>query len=262
MTEVSGKTLFITGGAGGIGMGIARAFTEAGARPVIVDLDGEAAKRAAAELGGLAIQMDVADPQAWARAGQVVEDAGLGPVDILCNVAGVGSAHVPFAEIDPQRMRRLFDINLFGAFTGMQLFTPGMRGRGGHVINIASMSGLGVLPTMADYCASKAALIAISEVLSRELSRENVGVTIVCPGVVQSARDKSVSVLGDKPRTFVAREPELKVTGDDVGPMVLEAVLANRLYCFTHSENLPRAEWRMNAIRKGFEAMKEPGAAP
>ncbi len=253
MTEVSGKTLLVTGGGSGIGLGIARAFARAGAKVAIADISLDRAREAAAELGGVGVQLDVAEPGAWPAAIAAVE-AALGPIDILANSAGIGSGNVPVVEMDERWMRRLYEINLFGAITGMKLVAPGMKARGGgHIINIASSAAVSHVPNQADYAGAKAALAMMSECFATEMKADGVGVTIVCPGRVSTRfKESTEAIIGAKRRESISPVPKKLMVGDEVGVLVLKAVRKDRLWCFTHPEIEERVERRWDAMRGAF----------
>ncbi len=255
MTEVSGKTLLVTGGGSGIGQGIARAFARAGTRVAVADIDLPRAQETAREVGGVAVALDVGDAAAWPAAIAQVE-AALGPVDILCNNAGIGSGYVPLLETDEGWMRRMFEINLFGAISGMKLLGPGMKERGGgHIVNVASIGAV-ISTNQADYAASKAALAMVSECFANEMAGTGVEVTIVCPGKVATRlKETTEAVMGLKRRPSTLAPPKVTLVGDDVGVLVLEAVRANRLWCFTHQENRERVERRWEAMSDAFAAL-------
>jgi NADP-dependent 3-hydroxy acid dehydrogenase YdfG len=146
MTDVAGRTAFITGGANGIGLGIARAFAAAGAKVALADIDAAALERAGAELGAVtqvATQvLDVRDREGWVRAADAVE-AALGPVSLLFNNAGV-AGHAPAVKLTYELWDWSTGINLHGVINGVQTFLPRMveRGAGGHIVNTASGAGL------------------------------------------------------------------------------------------------------------------------
>jgi len=255
MTEVSGKTLLVTGAGSGIGQGIARAFARAGARVAVADIDLPRAQETAREVVGPAVALDVGDHAAWPGAIAAVETE-LGPIDVLCNNAGVGGGYVPLLEIDEGWMRRLFEINLFGPITGMKLLGPGMRERGGgHIVNVASIGAV-IATNQAEYAASKAALAMMSECFMHEMRGTGVGVTVVCPGKVATRlKETTEAVMGAKRMPSTLATPKVTLTGDQVGMMVLEAVRANRLWCFTHQENRQRVEQRWQAMSDAFAAI-------
>ncbi len=180
------KTVVLTGAAGGIGRAAAAAFAGAGARLHLVDRD-PAVEALATELGPAARAhvLDVADAAAVeALAARVAERDGR--TDVLINNAGVCRAR-PAARLQLADWQFHLDVNLWGVVHGVQAFLPGMlERRAGHIINVASMAGLLPFPAVAPYCASKFAVVGLSESLAAELAPQGVRVSLVCPGAVRT----------------------------------------------------------------------------
>ena len=278
MRDVAGRTAFITGGASGIGLGMAQAFAAAGMRVVLADIDGEAARRAAAQLDGsgasaMTVELDVTQSGSWSAAVDRAE-AAFGPIDLLCNNAGVGQgrfgggAALDLADMPEALWRLVLDTNLTGVFLGVRGVAPRMAARGsGHIVNTASMAGLIAPPGLGAYAASKFAVLGMSEALRGELAPKGVGVSVLCPGGVDSnlvatSAARRSSVLGDAPLPglAVARAADgHRMNARLVGERVLAAVLANRFYIFTHPEYAPLVEERAAAVRAGFGASAESG---
>jgi NAD(P)-dependent dehydrogenase (short-subunit alcohol dehydrogenase family) len=253
------KVVFVTGGGSGIGQGLAVAFAEAGARIAVSDVNGESARATADRLAGegvpaIGLTLDVSDPEAWKRAVDAAE-AALGPVDVLCNSAGVSGALLPLDEIPMARYRKLFDITLFGAIHGAQCVLPRMRGRGGHLVFVASMAGIDPVATISDYSAAKAGVVSLCECMALELEGQGIGVSVVCPGrVATHLGETSARVMGDAPRSG----PTPARTSNDMAPIevgriVREAVRRGQLYIFTHPENRPRVAARLDQILSSFD---------
>ena len=267
MTDVKGRTAFITGGANGIGLGIARAFGRAGAKLALADLDVAALAHAKAELAALtaveSVELDVRDRAAYARAADEVERA-LGPVSLLFNNAGVAGG-APAHKLTYELWDWAMGINLYGVINGVQTFLPRMvvRGAGGHIVNTASGAGLAATGNGVLYSTAKYGVVGLSETLHLELAAAGIGVSVLCPGPVATdivARSAKVQPAEREPpseeqRKLVAQRLALAtrilqagVSPDTVGEMVLDAVLGNRLYIHTDRIMANEIEARAKAL--------------
>ncbi len=250
MDRVEGKTAFITGGARGIGLGIARALARAGAKLSLADIDQASLAAAKSELSELTtvetFKLDVRDRDTYARVADETESR-LGPVSILCNNAGVaGDQHV--THLTYEYWDWVIGINLHGVFNGIQTFLPRMlnRGGGGHIVNTASGAGLAASASGLLYTTSKFAVVGLSESLRIALEPYQIGVSVLCPGPVNTkiisnsrATQPPTQVTAEEAKVFetiIARVNAILAAGadpDEVGEMVLTAVKANRLYIHT-----------------------------
>ncbi|MFD3869117.1 SDR family oxidoreductase [Streptomyces sp. NPDC058623] len=188
----SGQLVLVTGAASGIGRATAFAFAEAGARVVAVDRDGEGAARTAemARLVGAPEAwgecVDVSDEQAMEKlAAKVAAEYGI--VDVLVNNAGIGLSG-PFLETTAEDWKRVLDVNLWGVIHGCRIFGKQMaeRGQGGHIVNTASAAAYLPSRTLPAYSTSKAAVLMLSECLRAELASRSIGVSAICPGIVNT----------------------------------------------------------------------------
>jgi NAD(P)-dependent dehydrogenase (short-subunit alcohol dehydrogenase family) len=249
MDLLEGKTAFVTGGARGIGLGIARAFGKAGVKLALADIDGAALATAKSELSDVtAVEtfvLDVRDRSAYARVADETESR-LGPVSILCNNAGVAGEQ-PVTSLTYEYWDWVLGINLNGVINGIQTFLPRMLQRGGgtHIVNTASGAGLAATPSGLLYTTSKFAVVGLSESLRLALEQFQIGVSVLCPGpvntkIISNSREtqpRSPSAAGPKvSEAALARANAMLAAGADpnaVGEMVLAAVKSDRLYIHT-----------------------------
>ena len=181
MRGIEGKSIVVTGGAQGLGEGIVRRLADAGARVVVADLNGDKADALAAELRGkgqkaIASKVDVAErAQVKAMIGQTV--AAFGGIDVLFNNAGFNKP-VPFFDVDEANFNSIIRVNTLGVLLGMQEAGKQMieQGRGGKIINTASIAGRQGYAEFAPYCASKAGVISLTQAAAREMAKHNITV--------------------------------------------------------------------------------------
>jgi len=277
MKILEGKTAFITGGASGIGLGIAQAFVDAGMKVVIADLRQDHIDHAVATFSERghhesvhAIQLDVTDRLAMAGAAQETERV-FGKLHVLVNNAGVG-IQGPFKGITYEDWDFGLAVNLGGVINGLQTFLPKIRahGEGGHIVNTASLAALVPMPAQyVIYQTSKAAVVTLSEGIRGELSQEGIGVSVLCPGPVRTnihelsknrparfgvgdAFRANESAGGTQVRFPSMLEPE------QIGAQVLEAIRNNQLYVITHGEWKPMAEGRHAALIAAMPEKTDP----
>ncbi|MGY0025287.1 SDR family oxidoreductase [Streptomyces sp. cg35] len=187
-----GQLVLVTGAGSGIGRATAFAFAEAGARVVAVDRDAESAARTAemAQLIGApeawAETVDVSDEQAMEKLAEKVA-AEYGTVDVLVNNAGIGLSG-SFFDTTPEDWKKVLDVNLWGVIHGCRLFGRQMaeRGQGGHIVNTASAAAYQPSKALPAYSTSKAAVLMLSECLRAELAGQGIGVSAICPGLVNT----------------------------------------------------------------------------
>ncbi|MFB6613999.1 SDR family oxidoreductase [Streptomyces sp. NPDC085524] len=188
----AGQLVLVTGAASGIGRATAFAFAEAGARVVAVDRDGEGAARTAdmARLVGAPEAwgecVDVSDEQAMEKlAAKVAAEYGI--VDVLVNNAGIGLSGA-FLDTSAEDWKKVLDVNLWGVIHGCRIFGKQMaeRGQGGHIVNTASAAAYLPSRTLPAYSTSKAAVLMLSECLRAELASKSIGVSAICPGIVNT----------------------------------------------------------------------------
>jgi NAD(P)-dependent dehydrogenase (short-subunit alcohol dehydrogenase family) len=183
--ELEGKVALVTGAGSGIGRGIARVLAREGADLVLTDLVVDNARSTADEVGGLAMEHDVTS---WESCHHVVSEIldSKERIDVLVNNAGV-SRSVPFHELDEREWDRVNDVNAKGVFLVTRAVVPYMmERRSGRIISISSMVGKEAIPFFVHYCASKFAVIGLTQGLAKELAPYGINVNAVCPGVVRT----------------------------------------------------------------------------
>jgi len=241
--DFQGKVAFITGGASGIGLSMAKAFLKEGVQVAIADIRKDRLVKLEAVLKNpvnvLPIELDVCDRIAMERAADKVERT-FGKVHIVCNNAGIGGIRGKIHEIEPEAWKNVLDVNLGGVFNGIQVFVPRIKrhGEGGHIINTSSMTGITPITGSGPYGASKAAVAVITEILHDELADEGIGVSLLAPWIVNTSifhpdlADDDVE--GIKKRNKAMREylGESLTEPDTVAEMVLNGIRNNELYIF------------------------------
>ena len=276
MKNVRDKVAFITGGASGIGLGIAGALVDAGMQAVLADLRQDHIDAALEEFRRCgqakkvhAICLDVTDRSAMAAAADETERV-FGKVHLLVNNAGVGITG-PFSGITYADWDFGLAVNLGGVINGLQTFLPRIRahGEGGHVVNTASLAALVPMPaTFVTYVAAKAAVVTISETIRGELAQENIGVSVLCPGPVKTNIHQ---LAKNRPARFgvgeAFRQAEQAGTAPafpsmmqprEVGALVLRGIMADELYIITHGEWRPMAEARHAALIAAMPTKLDP----
>jgi NAD(P)-dependent dehydrogenase (short-subunit alcohol dehydrogenase family) len=221
--SLAGKIVAITGGARGIGRATASALIAQGARVAIGDIDAPLAETTASDLGSgtIGLPLDVTDRPSFERFLTEVESR-LGPLDVLINNAGIMPVG-PFVSETDATTERMIDINLNGVIIGsklaLQRFLP--RGRG-HLVNIASVAGKGGFPGGATYCATKHAVVGLSEAVRAEVRSTDIDISIVMPVVVNTELGSGLR----KTRGVKVVEPE------DVANAIVEALQTGRVSVF------------------------------
>ncbi|HEU4412040.1 MAG TPA: SDR family NAD(P)-dependent oxidoreductase [Polyangiaceae bacterium] len=234
-----GRAALVTGAAGGIGFETARALGAAGARLVLCDVLGDGLEAAAAALAregaevALAERVDVADREAMrAFAGRV--GRAVGALDVLVNNAGVAHGG-SFLDTPLEDWDWLLSINVLGVVHGCHFFVPPMvaSGRGGHVVNVASLAGLVAPPKLGAYAASKFAVVGLSESLRLELRPHRVAVSVVCPGLIDTGMHRRARLRGAADLEGARRELDAiyrrrNVSAADVAAQIVRAIGGGR----------------------------------
>ena len=256
--RLDGKTAIVTGGAQGIGRATALRFASEGARVVIADLQDDAAKAVAAEIGAaggeaLGLALDVRKREQV----QAVVDTAIGRfggVDILMNNAGVIKI-TPFLEIDEAEWDLLFDVNCKGLLWCAQAAAKQMieQGRGGKIINVASQAGRRGEPLVLTYCASKATVISMTQSMALALAPHKINVNAIAPGIVDTplweSNDRRFAELlgmevGEPKRTFVATIPLGRIEQpEDVAGVAAFLASSDADYITQQTYNVDGGNW-------------------
>jgi NAD(P)-dependent dehydrogenase (short-subunit alcohol dehydrogenase family) len=229
--ELKGRTVVITGGAGGIGRALARRFGRVGAKIAIVDLPSSPLGEARDELEtmgieSIALPCDITDVEQVGRTVEAVRDR-FGPIDVLINNAGIVHRSA-FAETRPEVFRRVMEVNLFGALHCTQACLSDLLASRGLIIVISSIAGLAPLYGRSGYAASKHAMHGLFESLGAEVAEKGVGVLMVCPSFVASGLEAS-TLGGDGKRVTRPRSKVGQLGNPDaVAAEVLKAAEAGR----------------------------------
>ncbi|MFI6648633.1 SDR family oxidoreductase [Streptomyces sp. NPDC050529] len=268
-----GQLVLVTGAAGGIGRATAFAFAEAGARVVAVDRDAEGASRTA-ELARLigapaawAETVDVSDEQAMEKLAEKVA-AEYGIVDVLVNNAGIGLSG-SFLETTAEEWKNVLDVNLWGVIHGCRLFGKQMadRGQGGHIVNTASAAAYQPSRALPAYSTSKAAVLMLSECLRAELAEKSIGVSAICPGIVNTNITATTRFAGaDAAEEKRLRQRTSKLYGmrnyppEKVAEAILRAVVRNQAVVpVTPESHAARFVSRLSpGVLRGIARLKPP----
>ncbi|MBP73252.1 MAG: short-chain dehydrogenase [Gammaproteobacteria bacterium] len=259
MRDFANKTAFITGGASGVGLGIAKALAKAQANVVIADIQPERLSDAEQQLRAitpniLALAVDTTDIESLQRARTEIE-ATAGPVSVLCNNAGIGGGG-KILETADDKWRRVTEVNLWGPLNGVKVFLPGMLARGepAHIVNTASFSGIQGHHSQGAYGTSKFAAVGFSEFLRNDLEGTCVSASVLCPHVVDTPIFYPDLKPTETQKIEARREtmPWLKdiaVSADTVGEQVLNGIRNNELYIFCDgSDSRAMLETRCNDL--------------
>ncbi len=268
MQDLSGRVAVITGGASGIGLATARRLAGEGMRIVLADVQQDALDVAVKELQGLGaetlgVRTDVGD----LKQVQTLADktfAHFGTAHLVFNNAGV-AIFGPIQEMKHEDWEWVLRVDLWGVIHGVEAFVPRMiaQHQGGHIVNTASFAGLVPNEGLGVYCVAKYGVVALSECLSRDLRPHGIGVSVLCPMVLQTNIEKSErnrpAELGG-PQASRPRTPEERqnLRGRTLSPevaaeKVVNAVKKGELYIHTHEEARAFIRRRFERIDRAFE---------
>jgi len=262
MTEIAGKVAVVTGGASGIGRGIAQALIEEGATVVIADIERDALDAAAAAIGATGVLVDVTRIESV----EALRDAVLaqfGRVDIVVNNAGVG----PFARIKDLTLKDwewVLSVNLWGVVHGVSAFLPVLEANpdGGHILNTGSVASFNSAPSGGTYNAAKHAVAAITDTLALELEEDGskVHVTLLAPGTVStniatSSRNRPPGLEGGLQDIDISEgvAKDMRwITPLTAGRIAVRAIKHNDLYAATHPDWWPIIEARQAKVKEDW----------
>jgi NAD(P)-dependent dehydrogenase (short-subunit alcohol dehydrogenase family) len=276
--DILGKVALVTGAGSGIGAALSNCLAAAGAKVVLADIDEAAVTKVARTISAadddlLPLVLDVTDRNAWREASRRIKE-NFGGAQILCSNAGVSSRRAAIGELAPKEWDRLIGINLTGVFNGAHTFLSQLlrTGDSGHIVNTASVCGLFGTPALGPYTASKFGVVGLSEVMRFELAPRGVGVSVLCPGfvdtqiVANSIRATTFNAANsgrapDQEREALGSYLATAMPPGDVAVQVVEAIRHNRPYILTHQEYSPVIEKRMSAITEAL-MQAAPNATP
>ncbi len=260
MDNLKAKTAFITGGTSGIGFGMALVFARAGMNVAISDVRDKELERAGQELrqvsgNVLTLNVDSTDLSALEAASAEIRQT-FGNLHVLCNNAGIpGGGKI--LETPDERWRNTHEVNFWGPLNGIRTFLPGMieHGEQAHIVNTASFSGIHGHGNQSGYGTSKFAVVGLSEFLRNDLVATNVGVSVLCPHVVDTP---IIDALKERvSEDVVTIIDEMAVPAETVGTQVMQALLNNEFYIFcdgTHSREMltKRCNALIDAMNRQF----------
>ncbi|MGH8150326.1 MAG: SDR family NAD(P)-dependent oxidoreductase [Steroidobacteraceae bacterium] len=259
-TSLRGRTAVVTGGASGLGKGIAQELISEGMHVVIADIESGVLERTAAEIGAVGIRTDVSDLASVESLAEAVRRR-FGTVHVVCNNAGVGSL-ARIGDLTIEDWRWMLGVNLWGVIHGVQVFLPMLRANpdGGHIVNTASVGGFITMPGLGAYTVGKYGIVALTETLAQELAEEGskVGVTAVCPGPIRtniktSSRNRPASLKDGALTDVDLEQTEFGASARWIDPrdaarVAVAAMRKGDLYAFTHPEQLAGVEARLGSI--------------
>ncbi len=270
--EYPGRVVVITGGASGIGLATAKAMAARGAIPVLVDREREALDRATEALraqGAAQVMPAVCDVTDFDAMQALARDVmtRFGRVDVLFNNAGVAVGG-PIAEMRHSDWRWIIDVDLWGPVHGVEAFLPHLlaNGSGGHVLFTASFAGLVPNVGLGPYCVAKYGVVALAEVLQKELRSAGIGVSVLCPmrvatniGHSDRNRDDRYGGAVDSPAVAAQDDDNPDLAGrvldvESVAAAVLDGIERNLLYILPHRESRAFIERRFNRILRDLDA--------
>jgi 2-dehydro-3-deoxy-L-rhamnonate dehydrogenase (NAD+) len=229
--SLAGHVAIVTGGGQGIGEGIVHRLHLAGARVAVLDKSEDQAWSVAAAVGGIGVPCDVSSRSSVESATRRVRES-LGPVDILVNNAGIAGRTLPLWDLDETDFDSVYGVNLRGVFLMCKAVIPEMMERGyGRILNVASIAGKEGNPTLGPYSASKAAVIALTKSVAKELaSKGDITVNSIAPAVI---RTKILDTLASETVQYMVSKIPMGRTGTIEEVAALVHYLVSREASFT-----------------------------
>lgn len=269
MENLKGKTAFITGGASGIGLGIAKACAKEGMNVVIADMRQNAIDETVQLFNDnnwpvFGVQLDVSDREAYKVAVDAAE-AKFGNIHLLVNNAGIGCAGGPLWSVTHKDTDMAVRINLIAVLNGIQEILPRMikHGEDSHIVSTSSKAALIPVPGCGLYNVTKAAVASIMETLAEDLAGTNIGASAFCPGgyksnLGSSSNEVTARIAGEEVKPMpkfeggpaMAAWDEVIRSADDAGARVVRGVKRGDLFILTHAEFRDGIESKLNAIRR------------
>jgi NAD(P)-dependent dehydrogenase (short-subunit alcohol dehydrogenase family) len=272
MRDLEGKVAFITGGANGLGLAMAKSFASAGMKIVLADIEQDALDKAIASFGETnanvhGIIVDVTDRAAMAAAADEAENV-FGPVHVVCNNAGVAAGGT-MDTISYEDWDWVLGVNIGGVVNGIQTFIDRMKkhGEGGHFVNTASLAGF-IAGAGGPYATSKFAVVGMSEVLRNDLEPHNIGVSVLCPAFVKTRiheadrnrpdefHNPDAAEITDEERAVSGAMVNSGIEPEIIGECVLEGVRNNELYLFPHPEMAEVVKIRFDQVLASMDQSK------
>ena len=240
MKKNDSKTVVITGGASGLGLALASTYSKNGWSVVIADVDKDKGEKVTHDLSKKG--RDILFLECDVRNDNDVRSLHLAcvnrweKIDLLINNAGVISTLGATDHSSIDEWQRVIDINLLGVVRGCKAFIPTFKAQeSGHIVNIASIAGLNSLPGFANYNASKAAVISLSETLRLELKKRNIGVTVVCPSIFKTNLANSIKDPVDDHIEKINKIMERSsISASDISDQIYKAVNKNKFFLLPH----------------------------
>jgi NAD(P)-dependent dehydrogenase (short-subunit alcohol dehydrogenase family) len=269
--NIRGKTALVTGAGNGIGLSLAKALAEAGAKVVAADINPLNLASAVRDIGSVGevqgVNLDVRLQDSWRNAADLAEDR-FGKIHIFCSNAGIAGGGGLVEERSVEDLDAVWQINVRGMFLGVGEILPRIKRHGeeGHIVITSSVMGLFCMPRTSIYAMTKYAALALAETLFMELRDSPIGVSVLCPGAVNTAlltsvRDNLPSQRGSAANADTTNLLAAGMDAGAVGRHVRDAILEDRFYVLTHPEYRPLIADRVGVLLDAFGESAAPGHA-